>query len=192
MPITTLDQKTAFVTVDLQAWTKHLPTAPNSLDDVIANAARLGAAFRERGLPVINVKVGFSADFGDAFAPRATSPLPHPEPTPGWDDLMGELGAQASDVTVTKHQWNGFHGTDLDVQLRRRGVTGIVLSGIATAVGVESTARAAMDHAYNVTVVSDAVTDVNPAAHQNSLDNIFPRLAEVGTTDEILAVLSAS
>jgi nicotinamidase-related amidase len=188
MPVTTLDPNTAFVSIDLQAWLAGLPTV-HPVDDVAANAARLASSFRERGLLVVHVKVGFAPDFGDAFAPRADNPVPHPEPTAGWDDFLPTLGVAATDVIVTKHQWNAFHGTDLDVQLRRRGVTGIVLAGIATAVGVESTGRAAMDHAYNVTIATDAVTDINPAAHDGSLANIFPRFAELGTTDEVIAAL---
>ena len=97
--------------------------------------------------------------------------------------------APLGDAVVTKHNWGAFHGTDLDVQLRRRGVTQIVLTGIATSIGVESTARAAYEHGYHVTVVTDAVGDRSLEAHENSVSHIFPRLGETGTTDEVLALL---
>lgn len=189
MTVTELDDKTALVTIDLQNEMMPLPTAPNSTADVVANAARLAEAFRKAGLPVIHLRVSFANDFGDAFRPRAERPLQHPDPTPGWDEPTADLGVQDSDVIVTKHHPTAFVGTDLDLQLRRRGVTGIVLAGIATSVGVESTARSAADHTYNVTIASDAVTDINPEAHAGSLANSFPWFAEVGTTDEILAKL---
>ncbi|MGW4532485.1 isochorismatase family protein [Nocardia sp. NPDC004340] len=90
---------------------------------------------------------------------------------------------------MTKHQWGAFHGTDLDLQLRRRGITTIVLGGIATSIGVESTARAAHEHAYNVVIATDATSDRDPASHAHSVEKIFPRLGVTATTEEILAAL---
>ena len=92
---------------------------------------------------------------------------------------------------MTKRNWGAFHGTDLDVQLRRRGVTQVVIGGIATSMGVESTARAAHEHGYHVTLATDAMADMSAATHQNSVERIFPRLGQTGTTDEILALLEA-
>lgn len=192
MPLTALDDRTALVTIDLQNAMVGMPTAPNAAADVVANAARLAEAFRAAGLPVIHVRASYAPDFGDAFQPRAQSPLPHINPTPGWDELTEGLGAAPTDVTVTKHQFGGFTGTDLDQQLRRRGVTGVVFAGIATSLGVESTARSAMDHSYNVTIAEDAVSDLNPAAHASSLENIFPLFAEIDSTAAIIDKLGAS
>ncbi|GAA3366521.1 hypothetical protein GCM10020366_70460 [Saccharopolyspora gregorii] len=93
---------------------------------------------------------------------------------------------------VTKRNWGAFHGTDLDVQLRRRGVTQIVLGGIATSLGVESTARAAHEHGYHVTLATDAMTDLDAEAHRNSLERIFPRLGETGTTDEVVDLFEST
>ena len=90
---------------------------------------------------------------------------------------------------VTKRQWSAFYGTDLDLQLRRRHVTGIVLTGVATSVGVDSTARAAHERAYNITFASDAITDVDPVAHGFVMDKMFPRIGEVDTTDAVLALM---
>ena len=98
------------------------------------------------------------------------------------DDLAGHPG----DIQVTKRNWGAFHGTDLDLHLRRRGVTQIVLAGVATSIGVESTARAAHEHGYHVTLATDAMADLNPDAHRNSVERIFPRLGETGTTAEII------
>lgn len=102
---------------------------------------------------------------------------------------MDELAGHPGDITVTKHNWGAFHGTDLDVQLRRRGVTQIVLTGIATGVGVESTARAAHEHGYHVTLVTDAMSDLDERRHRGSVERVFPQLGETGTTDEVLELL---
>ena len=191
MPVTELDTRTALVTIDFQNMLRGLPLI-HPLEDVVGNAARLGTAFRERGLPVVNVRVSFSPDFGDAVKPRADRPMDLSHMAPGWDQHLEELGAQPTDVLVTKHQFGAFYGTDLDVQLRRRGVTGIVLAGSATGIGVESTARAAFEYGYKITIASDAVTDVNPATHANALENIFPLFAEIDTTDAIIAMLASA
>ncbi|WP_438270659.1 MFS transporter [Streptomyces platensis] len=83
----------------------------------------------------------------------------------------------------------GAHGTDLDRELRERGVTQIVLGGIATSIGVESTARAAYEHGYHVTLATDAMTDLDADAHRNSVQRVFPRLGETGTADAIRTLL---
>lgn len=190
MPATALDERTALVTIDLQNWVSALPTV-HPMDEVLDGAARLSAGFRQAGLPVIHVGVGFAADFGDAFVPRADAPLPQLPFAEGWDEPAAALGVQPGDVHVVKHQWDAFFGTDLDVQLRRRGATGIVLAGVATSLGVESTARSAMSHALNVTIAADAVTDVDPNAHAASMTGVFPRLGEIDSADAILALVGA-
>jgi nicotinamidase-related amidase len=104
-------------------------------------------------------------------------------------ELVPELGAQPDDVLVTKQRWGAFHATSLHDDLQSRGVTQVVLAGIATSIGVESTARAAYEHDYNVLLATDAMTDRDADAHANSIERIFPRLGETATTDEILALL---
>jgi nicotinamidase-related amidase len=97
-----------------------------------------------------------------------------------------ELDAQPDDLRVTKQTWGAFHGTDLDAQLQAHGVTQVVVTGVATSAGVESTARAAHEHGYNVVLATDAMTDLSAEAHDNSVERIFPRLGETATTAEIL------
>ncbi|GGV66103.1 hydrolase [Streptomyces thermoviolaceus] len=190
MALTTLDPRTALVVIDLQAGIVGAPTAPYPGSDVVARTVELADAFRARDLPVVLVRVSFSPDFSDVPPGRteaATSGGSRPE---GWDVIVPELAGHPEDIVVTKHNWGAFHGTDLDVQLRRRGVTQIVLTGIATSIGVESTARAAYEHGYHVTLATDAMTDLDGDAHANSLTWIFPRLGETGTTQEILQLLA--
>ncbi|HTQ04372.1 MAG TPA: hydrolase [Polyangiaceae bacterium] len=186
MPVTTLDPKTALVLIDLQKGITGFPTV-HPIGGVIGNAARLAAAFRGAGLPVVLVNVTFSPDGADRLRTRTDAPAPNMPITPEWSELVPELAAQATDLRITKRQWNAFYGTELELQLRRRGVTGIVLGGIATSIGVDSTARAAYERAFNVTLASDAMTDRDPMAHECSVTKIFPRLGEVGTTDAIVA-----
>ncbi|MEV7211518.1 isochorismatase family protein [Kitasatospora cineracea] len=192
MSVTALDPNTALVVIDLQQGILAIPGAPYPTTEVLARNVALAAAFRAAKLPVVLVRVSFAADGGDVppgrtEQSRAGAAAARPE---GWDRLAAELH-DPSDLVVTKHNWGAFHGTDLDVQLRRRGVTQIVLTGVATSIGVESTARAAFEHGYHVTPVVDAMTDMDAEAHRHSVGRIFPRLGETGTTEEVLALLAA-
>ena len=181
---------TALILIDLQKGIVGLPLAPYSAEAVISKGVDLARRFRAAKAPVVLVNVAFSPDHGDALK----APVDQPPPTPsggfleGWTELVDGL-AEPSDLRVTKHQWGAFYGTDLDLQLRRRGVTNIVLCGIATSIGVESTARNAFERAYNLTFAADAMTDVSLEAHERALSIIFPRIGEVGSTDEIVAKL---
>ena len=190
MAVTKLDPWTALVLIDLQRGITALPTV-HPADDVVRTAARLVSAWHERGLPVIAVHVDYSPDFGDVLSARTDASPPPTKPSPDFAQLRPELGLDASDLSVTKRGWNAFYGTELDLQLRRRNVTGIVLAGISTSIGVESTARAAAERGYEVAVASDAVTDTNPLAHRASLEVILPRLGEIDTADRIIAGLSS-
>jgi nicotinamidase-related amidase len=183
MSATVLDPKTALVVVDLQKGIVGLPTV-HSADTVVERSGRLAAAFRAKGLPVVLVRVTGGAP-GRTEGGASGGGLPPAD----WADLAEGLGRQDTDIVVTKQVWGAFHGTDLDLQLRRQGVTQVVLSGIATSIGVESTARAAYEHGYNVTVAVDAVTDMDEGAHDNAVEKVFPRLGETDTTDAIIKLL---
>ncbi len=178
MALTTLDAASALVVIDLQKGSVGLPIA-----GVIANAAALCAAFRRHRLPVMLVRVTGAAGGRTEQAPRLG------EPAPDWAELVPELNRQPSDHTVTKRSWGAFTATDLEAQLRGRGVTQLVVAGVATSVGVRSTARHAHKLGFNVTLALDAITDPSPEAHGHSLARIFPRLGETGTTGQIVALL---
>jgi nicotinamidase-related amidase len=107
----------------------------------------------------------------------------------GWTDLVPELNAQPGDLLITKRTWGAFTNTDLQGQLETRGVTQLVIGGIATSIGVESTARHAYELGFNVTLALDAMTDLGIEAHDNSVARIFPRLGETGSTREIVGLL---
>ncbi len=184
MPVSVLDAVPALVLVDLQKGIVAAPTTPLPASAVLANAAALAAAFRERGLPVVLVNVEGGAP-GRTELRRASRQRPA-----DWAELADELAAQPSDVRVTKHTWGAFHGTALHDELTGRGVTQVVLGGIATSIGVETTARAAYEHGYHVVPVTDAMTDRDEAMHVNAVERVFPRLGETATTSEVLALLA--
>jgi nicotinamidase-related amidase len=110
----------------------------------------------------------------------------------GWTDLVPELNQQSEDHTITKRTCGAFTNTGLDEHLRKLGVTQVVIAGIATSIGVESTARQAHELGFNVTLAIDAMTDMSPEAHSNSVTRIFARLGETGTTGEIIALLDST
>ncbi|NGN70160.1 hydrolase [Streptomyces sp. A7024] len=190
MAVTTLDPKTALVVIDLQNGILAAPGAPYPTSDVLARNVRLADAFRTRDLPVVLVNVTFARDGADALPGRTDDgSMAGRELPEGWDVLSAELATGPRDIHVTKRNWSAFYGTDLDLQLRRRGVTQIVLTGIATSIGVESTARQAHEHGYHVTLATDAMTDMDAEAHANSVERIFPRLGETGSAEDVLALL---
>jgi nicotinamidase-related amidase len=182
MTATTLDPRTALVVVDLQKGIVALPTV-HPADEVVARSAELAAAFRAKGLPVVLVRVASGAPG------RTEGPAHRASPGADWADPAPGLEGRDGDIVVTKNTWGAFHGTDLDLQLRRQGVTQVVVTGIATTKGVESTARAAYEHGYHVTVVIDAVTDTDEGSHRNSVEKIFPALGETDTTDAVIKLL---
>ncbi|WP_067824918.1 hydrolase [Nocardia inohanensis] len=186
-----LDPHTALVIIDLQNGIVAAPATPHSTEEVITRSAALARAFRARNLPVFPVRVSFAPDGADAAPGRTEHPLTT-TPPPGWDDYVPALDLHPTDLPITKHQWGAFYGTDLDLQLRRRTITTIVLTGIATSIGVESTARAAHEHGYTVIIPTDAVSDRDPASHHHSTTKIFPRLGLTTTTTQLLAELAAT
>ena len=141
--------KTALVVIDLQKGVVGRQTAPHASDMVVKSTAAIAEAFRTNGMPVFLVRVAFSLDGKDTLRPVVDAPWPGLYPSAGLTDIVPELGPKPGDFVITKHQWGAFHGTELDLQLRRRGITTIVLCGIATNIGVESTARFAFEYGYN-------------------------------------------
>ncbi|EGY00773.1 isochorismatase [Nitrospirillum viridazoti Y2] len=182
-----LDPKTtALVLIDLQHGIVNLPLAPHTGAEVLARSKVLADRFRAAGAPVVLVRVAFAPDFSDA--PRQPTDQAMTVPPGGfpanWATLDEDL-VKAGDIIVTKRQWGAFYGTDLDLQLRRRGVTTIVLAGIATNIGVESTARGAWEHGYALVFPTDAMSTFNAEMQDFALNTIFPRLGRRTTSDAI-------
>jgi nicotinamidase-related amidase len=182
MTLTTMDTRPALVVIDLQKGVVALPSA-QPVGEIVQRAASLATAFRRHGLPVVLVNVTGRAP-GRTEASQSGF-----VPSPDWADIVEDLQPQPDDYRVTKQRRSAFHGTSLDAYLQEHGVTQIVLAGVATSSGVESTARSAHDHGYHVVLATDAMTDSDAATHANSVERIFPKLGETATTSEVLEML---
>lgn len=179
---------TALVLIDLQHGIVNRPLAPYDGAQVVANGARLADAMRAKGATVVYVRVPLN----ELLSLPADAPMRSPDTPPApasASELMPQAGVQPGDVIVTKRQWGAFYGTDLEQQLRRRGIQTIVIGGIATNFGVESTARAAFDRGYALVFVEDAMTSMSGDWHRFSVDNVFTRMGHVRSTQQAIDAL---
>ena len=183
MALTALDPQTALIVVDLQKGLRDIPSL-HPMAGVIDQSCQLIEAFRKQKLPVVLVNVAGTAP-GRTEEPRRYWELPA-----DFSELIRELHPQPDDILITKRTWGAFANTDLEAQLKAKGVTQVVLTGVATATGVEATARQAYEAGFHVTLATDAMTDLRPEAHEYSLKHVFPRLGETGSTQDILYLLA--
>jgi nicotinamidase-related amidase len=183
MPLTTLDPNTALIVIDLQ---KGIVSGKfiHPIADIVDRTRALIDVFRAKNLPVVLVNVAGRAPGRTEQGPRASQTFAE-----GWADLLPQLDRQPSDIAITKRSWGAFATTDLEAQLKTRGVTQVVVAGVATSVGVEATARQAYEQGLNVTLALDAMTDIREEAHEYSIGNVFPRISETGSTQEIISLL---
>jgi nicotinamidase-related amidase len=180
MPLTTLDPVPALVLIDLQ---QGIVAGPVAL--AVPPAAALARAFRRHDLPVVLVNVtGRAPGRTDAGGHRHDG-----APPSGWADIIDELDRQPSDHLITKRRRSAFHDTGLDTLLRDLAVTQVVLAGVSTSSGVESTARSAHDHGYHVVLATDAMADPDPGSHRHTLERVFPKLGETTTSAAITGFL---
>jgi nicotinamidase-related amidase len=183
--------KAALVVIDLQKGIASRPTEPYSADVVIKNAAALAERFRKNNMPVFLVRVKPSADDKDRLHPIADEKMwtQTQTPPPDWAEIVPEMSPEPQDFLITKHQWGAFYGTELDLEFRRRGITTMVLCGIATNIGVESTARFAYEYGYNQIFAEDAMSAMSAEQHNFTVTKTFPRIGLVRKTKDILAAL---
>ena len=192
MAVLDIDQKTtALVVIDLQKGIASMgrTLAPNSVETVVGNAAKLADAFRRNGMPVFLVHVA-------ASPAESLSPLSDEQPwkrdglPPDWADFVPAMGPKESDIIITKKQWGAFYGTDLELQLRRRGISTIVLCGISTNHGVESTARFAYEYGFQQIFAEDAMSSMSAEMHNFAISAVFKRIGRVRQTVEIIESLN--
>jgi nicotinamidase-related amidase len=182
--------RTALVVIDLQKGIVGMPTEPHAASIVVANAAKLARVFRKNHMPVFLVRVTPSVDGKDALHPVADNRMQINAPRPAdWADLVPELGPEPGDFVLTKRQWGAFYGTELDLQLRRRKIETIVLCGISTNVGVESTARFAYEYGYQQVFVEDACAARSREEHDHAMRTTFARIGRIQKTVDTLAAL---
>lgn len=186
MAFTELDSMSALLVIDLQQGITGMPLA-HPVDQVIDRVTTMIQAFRDRGLPIVLVNVGGSPPGRTDAGPAQTHNFPD-----GWMDLIPELGRRPEDHVVTKYTRSAFSRTGLAEHLRERGVTQVVVVGIATSNGVEYTVRDAHEEGFHVSVAVDAMTDPAMDAHERAVAEVFPRLAETGTTEELLQLMQGA
>ena len=182
-------KSTALVLIDLEHGIVNRDLAPHTGRDVVSRCATLAGAVRQAGGTVIYVHVDLNqilylpADRQRAGSGQAPSP-------PEASEIVPEAGRVAADLVVTKRQWGAFYGTPLDQLLRRRRIDTIIMAGIATNLGVESTARAALDRAYQLVFAEDAMSSMSTEMHTFAATKVFPLMGRVRSTEEIVAALT--
>jgi nicotinamidase-related amidase len=188
-PLTLDPRTTALVQIDLQHSNLARTLAPHPGSQVVENSVRLASALRQHGGAVIFVRV----DVPSLLRLSADAPLMRPLDAPPLPanacELVPQAAAQEGDLIVTKKQWGAFYGTDLEQQLRRRGIRTIIFTGIATNIGVESTARAAFDLGFELLFVEDAMSGISAEEHRFTCEHMFVRMGHVRSTETVLRSL---
>ncbi|WP_395022068.1 hydrolase [Dongia sp.] len=189
----TLDAKTtALVLIDVQKGTLGFPLSPHSAADLVATTSALAQHCRKAGALLVYVRVAFAGDYADR--PQGKTDVPMILPPGGlpadWSEYAAEVAAIAPDLWLTKRHWSAFYGTELDLQLRRRGITHVIFGGIATNFGVESSARDAWQNNYTVIVAKDACSSVGPGLHEFAIEKTLPRVSLIRSSAEIAAALA--
>ena len=189
LPALKLEGKTcALIVIDLQASNEHAPYTPHSFADVARNANVVAAAVRSSGGMVARTHV-LVADMLDLPSDET---LPSPPPGPDGARFAADAQPGPGDVVITKRQWGAFYATDLDQQLRRRGIRTLLIAGVATEFGVESTIRAAYDQGYALVFVEDAISGTDAKSNDVFMGGLFPFMGRVRTSAEVAAALSAA
>jgi NAD(P)-dependent dehydrogenase (short-subunit alcohol dehydrogenase family)/nicotinamidase-related amidase len=184
---------TALLLVDLQQGILGFPLAPHSGAAILEIGARLAKHFRAAGATVVLSNVTWAANFADALQQPVDRPLPGPaQLPPEWAVFPAALEQAPGDVVVTKRQWGAFHGTELDLQLRRRGIKTLIIGGVATNMGVESTARQAFEHGYEVVFVEDAISSIDAQLHAFAMASVFPIIGRIRRSVDVLAGLRSA
>jgi nicotinamidase-related amidase len=182
--------RTALVMIDLQHGTLGHQLAPYSREQVVGNCVLLSQEMRNRG----GMNVFVHVLLGELLAPPADAPMRQPgtpSPPPEASQLVPEAGVEATDIVLAKRQWGAFHGTELDQLLRRRNIKTIIMAGVATNYGVESTARAAYDIGYELVFAEDAMSSMSAEGHQFACQNTFRTMGRVRSTAHLLQALRA-
>lgn len=190
----TLDpSRTALVLIDLQPRILALSMEPHSPAEIVARSARLAARCRQLDLAVVLVTVAYSPDGRDRLATLVDAPLSAGIALgPDAAQVTPDLQPVPTDIVIVKRQWGAFYGTDLELHLRRRGIDTLLLGGIGTNFGVESTARDAWERGFHVVFLEDAMASVAAEAHSFSVSFVFPRLGRVRSVAEVLQALEAA
>jgi nicotinamidase-related amidase len=185
--------RTVVVLIDLQMGILSMPLRPHSAETATANGVALARAVAEGGGLAVRVNVAFAPDLSDRPQGRVDAPPPaSPGGLPADYSTFHPDVAALDAVTVTKRQWGAFHGTALDDLLRRRRIDTVVVTGVATNFGVEQTVREAWQLGYSAVVAEDGCSTIDQAMHAFAVEKIFPRIARVQSTRDIVTALGAA
>ena len=166
--------RTALVAVDLMPRLVDANMGPHPGADVVTRTAALAATLRRCGGTVVLVRVE----------------RPNVAKQPPGSDFVPQLRPRDGDVVIVKRTVGAFYGTALADQLRERGIDTVIMAGLATTMGVESTARAAADHGFEVVFASDAMSGVTAGEHEHALTTVLPRFGAVQHTAHLLTLLA--
>jgi nicotinamidase-related amidase len=184
----TLDpKKTALVLIDLQNGIIGRDTKPYTAGEVVERSRKLADAFRAKNAPVVYVRVVMN-DFLSLPADEVTS-LPKDIPA-SFSEIAESAGMQSGDLLISKRHWGAFAGTELEQELRSRGIETVVLAGIATNIGVESTLRQGTGLGFAFVTVEDACSTFSAEMQQFAFSAIFPRLSKVRTAQQVLDAIA--
>jgi len=199
-------QKTALLVIDMQNdLTKAGPDYFAPLyemvksNQVIENFTKMVKRVREKRLPIVHIRTVHRQDNADVvptvtdFMLQGMTPSQMPpilvEGTPG-ADFIEELRPAPEDYVVAKRRSGAFYNTELDLFLRTRGIDTLLVGGVVTNGCVENTIRGARERDYHVIVLSDCCAANVAQAHEYALNNVFPSMARVRTSDEVLDAMS--
>lgn len=171
---------------------------------MVEGAVRLMKAGREAGIPIFFAKGNHRADGATSVTTLTDTKIdltPWPNGVPVKDrpvalegssgaEVIPELDPRPDDYYIPKYRWSAFFQTYLDLALRARNIDTILMSGGSTDVGLAATVFAARDLDYNIVIVRDACASVHDQrAHDVLMDLMFPRMARVRTTDQVLQMI---
>ena len=170
---------------------------------IVGNAVRLRDAARQASIPIFYAKANHRKD-GQIRSQVVTEtdmrlrPWPNGECKPSvhgategsWEqEVIEELKPAPEDYVIPKYRWSTFHQTYFDLALRARGIDTLIVSGGSVDVGVAATAYAARDLDYNLIIVRDACSNSYDDSFNVFMDKVFPRMARVRTTDQMLGMI---
>ncbi|HZY62424.1 MAG TPA: isochorismatase family protein [Edaphobacter sp.] len=183
-----LDPKTtALVLIDLQNAVLSRETKPYPAGEVVERSRAMAEAFRAKGALVVYVRVPLK----DILSLTTDEAMILPKDIPAAaSEIADAAGMQSGDLLVSKRHWGAFAQTTLETELRNRGVETIVLAGIATNMGVESTLRQGTGLGFAFITVEDACSTFSPEMQDFAFKTIFPRLSHVRTTQQVLEALA--
>ena len=182
-------KSTALVLVDLQNFTVGMKTVPISGREVLANAIRLAEACRRAGILVVLIRVGHEDNLMPHPSPKIDASFGSFQLEADAKEIAAELGPKPRDVIVHKYKWGAVHGTNLGTHLRRRGIRTLIMGGLVTNVGVDTTMRQAQERGYDQILVEDATAAMSAEEHDYVLKFIAPRLSCVRSAEAVLAAI---